>query len=99
MARKSLAAALRRLTASLLHPPCFQAPLASPIGAPDPLAPPRACGSVTGSSPRRSVGLVSDGPAIEAVARWAYGDAARMGARLWLTGRVTVEALKPGAIF
>lgn len=30
-----------------------------------------------------SVGMVSDRLAMEAVAQWAYGDAARLGARLW----------------
>lgn len=39
-----------------------------------------------------SAGLVSDGPAIAAVARWAYGEAARAGARLWLSSGVTVDA-------
>ena len=33
-------AALRRLTASSVQPPCFQAPLAAPFGAPEPTAPP-----------------------------------------------------------
>lgn len=39
-----------------------------------------------------AVGLVSDLPAISAVARWAYGEAARTGARLWVARGDTVEA-------
>lgn len=39
-----------------------------------------------------AAGLASDPLAISAVARWAYGDAARIGARLWHSGRTTVAA-------
>ena len=38
--RRRLIAALRSPTASLVHAPCLQAPLAAPVGAPVPRAPP-----------------------------------------------------------